>query len=157
MTFLLLPKTTAERPPFLTEKQHTLISVRYQITGLDFTNCAYDSRSISPEWGIFFTLFVTSLFIFPSTASFYSFILIFFVLLPTFFLYCDMKAEIRNIVINTAIARQRRSKHVSAATDIYTIIEDEVFSMPSVPKLCNGDRREKLVNRVNKQKTLRLL
>jgi hypothetical protein len=47
-----------------------------------------------------------------------------------------------------AIARQRRGKHVSAATNQHATIEgvlEAVFSVWSVPRLYSEDQREKLV------------
>jgi hypothetical protein len=41
-----------------------------------------------------------------------------------------------------AIARQRQDKHVSAATGSDATIEDEAFSMQSLPKLYNKDQQQ---------------
>jgi hypothetical protein len=54
-----------------------------------------------------------------------------------------MTAEGRNSGRAAAIARQRRGKHVSAATDADATTEDGVFSMQSVPMLYNEDQLEK--------------
>jgi hypothetical protein len=41
-----------------------------------------------------------------------------------------------------AIARQRQDKHASAATDSNTTIEDNAFSMQSLPKLYSEDQQQ---------------
>jgi hypothetical protein len=45
--------------------------------------------------------------------------------------------------IDAAIARQLRGKHVSAAADTDTTIQDAVFAMWSVPRLHNEDQLDK--------------
>jgi hypothetical protein len=62
-------------------------------------------------------------------------------------IYCDMMAESQNSRANRCdITMQWCSKHISAATDTGTTIEDMVFSMRSVPLLYDEEQLHKPIS-----------